>query len=86
MPVSDMMEGAWLGWVGLMVVQDQFRCISEFHCEDPRGLLEGQCVRSPADLSKTLQKGIERRRMFNGHLSQTSLFEFVLFRFILLFG
>ena len=49
-------------------------------------ILEGQRVRSPADLSKTLRKGIERQRMFYGHLLWTSLFEFVLFRFILPFS
>ena len=49
MLVSDSMEGAWLGQVCLVVVQDQFRCISEFHRKDPRGLLVSAGIPSPMD-------------------------------------
>ena len=49
-----------------------------------RGSIGG--IRSLADHSKTSRKGTERRRMFCRHLLQTSLFEFILFHFILPFG
>ena len=44
-----MMEGARLGWVGHMIVCDQFGCISKLHGKDPGGLLVGTGIPGPAD-------------------------------------
>ena len=43
------MEGARLGWVGRMIVHDQFGCISELCGKDPGGLLVGTGIPSPVD-------------------------------------
>ena len=43
------MEGVWLGWVGHMIVRDQFRCISKLHGKDPGGLLVSTGIPSPVD-------------------------------------
>ena len=48
------MEGAQLGWVGCMIVCDQFGCISEVCGKDPGGLLVGTGIPSPADEIKQL--------------------------------
>ena len=47
--VLDVMEGAWLGWVGRVIVCDQFGCISELRGKDPGGLLIGTSIPGPAD-------------------------------------
>ena len=43
------MEGAQLGWVGRVIVCNQFRCISELCGKDPGGLPVGTGIPSPAD-------------------------------------
>ena len=47
--VLDSMEGARLGWVGCVIVRDQFRCISELCGKDPGGLLIGTGIPGPVD-------------------------------------
>ena len=47
--VLDAMEGARLGWVGHVIVHNQFRCISELRGKDQGGLLIGTGIPSPAD-------------------------------------
>ena len=47
--VLDAMEGARLGWVGHMIVHDQFRCISKLCGKDPGGLLVSTSIPGPVD-------------------------------------
>ena len=48
-PVLDLVKGAWLGQICRMIVCNQFRCIPELRGKDPRGLLIGTGIPSPAD-------------------------------------
>ena len=43
------LEGARLGWICHVIVRDQFGCVPELCHEDPRGLLVGTGIPSPAD-------------------------------------
>ena len=47
--VLDLVKGAWLGWICRVIVYDQFGCVPELHGKDPRGLLIGTSILSPAD-------------------------------------
>ena len=47
--VSDSMEGARLGRIGCVIIRDQLGCVPELRGQDPRGLLVGTGIPSPAD-------------------------------------